>query len=641
MPHNIRTSSSPALRWLVEMLNFFSIDAIMIPKTYREQVLQTKKSLTNDTSGLVNTVLDFSIEAASVDYTIETNDQTLSNILNQWLDEINIGLLGKIPTGIGPLSKEYFRERWKGSSNLVLMTRWTEINGWQLPTSMWFIDGEDILVKENKDTTNRIGDEQYRMIVQVKPTIKSIPIAGAKDERFFVQKPFEAWSTTEPIPYLIRKGLLRNMLFYDLLAGKGEHIVQKAVEYMMLMRKGNERLAAMGSEEFIYSEKELIEEKDNFAKFLAQSRLANARHTPTYTTQFDTEFEHLIPEYERALKQSLYTAVERRLLAGLGMIDIVEGTATNRKESLLNPKPLENEVLSGVKDFKQLIHDVVKTIIRVNRASHPRKTRIKSQVYSTSVSAFLGDKDKAILRSVYDRGGLSKQTFTDLCGNTDFEVEVNRRKDEQEKGLNETMYPHVIQNQEGIPNEGEEVPDDRTGPEGTNFNQALEMVHCAYCEEEVPFISETETMECPVCLGEIEHDGAAHPVRRKKRKRKKRKKVKGIYQGAEEIVDEDMIYEEAPFKTNKDLPKGVKVLPGAAQTIWRKTFNNALNTNDELSAIRIAWSVVKQTYKKVSGKWVKREQATHDPVTAKKLEVLEKQGKVYDNLLGESANENL
>ncbi len=47
-----------------------------------------------------------------------------------------------------------------------------------------------------------------------------------------------------------------------------------------------------------------------------------------------------------------------------------------------------------------------------------------------------------------------------------------------------------------------------------------------------------------------------------------------------------------PYDRNEDLPDSVKVLPGPAQTIWRKAFNAALEEyDDEDTARRVAYNL--------------------------------------------------
>lgn len=74
-----------------------------------------------------------------------------------------------------------------------------------------------------------------------------------------------------------------------------------------------------------------------------------------------------------------------------------------------------------------------------------------------------------------------------------------------------------------------------------------------------------------------------------------------------------------PYRYISELPDNVKNhLPKQAQEIYLKVFNNAWKeysdpdkrrpgTSQEESACRVAWSAVKQKYKKDSkGKWVKK-----------------------------------
>ena len=72
-----------SLRWLGDLLAYFQTEPIRIPGEYREQVLATKKLLESDGSGIVNTMLDFAIGCAAVDFTIETNNQNLTDTLNK------------------------------------------------------------------------------------------------------------------------------------------------------------------------------------------------------------------------------------------------------------------------------------------------------------------------------------------------------------------------------------------------------------------------------------------------------------------------------------------------------------------------------------------------------------------------------
>ena len=121
---------------------------IYVPAEYKEQVKAIKEMLNDDVSGVIDSLTDFSVQSASVNYSIESDNETLSQYFKKWLDLINKEYIG-IPTGINPLSEEYFKERWKYSSFPVLkLAKWENIgDGFIVPTKMFFVDGEDITAK--------------------------------------------------------------------------------------------------------------------------------------------------------------------------------------------------------------------------------------------------------------------------------------------------------------------------------------------------------------------------------------------------------------------------------------------------------------------------------------------------------------
>jgi hypothetical protein len=227
---------------------------------------------------------------------------------------------------------------------------------------------------------------------------------------------------------------------------KGEKIIAKAIEYLLLMKKGSERLFLEGN--IGYDEADLKKVKEDFRTMLAEGQTEPG--TPTYTTNFDTQMEHFIPDYAKVIKQELYSPIEKRLLQGLGLIEIVEGTSSTRKESILNPKPFIAEVCQGIEDFKQMLVDIMLTIEEKNSDSHRKYFGEKIHIHNTPVKNFITDSIKEHLRSMYDRGLVSKQTYAEVAGeNVYFDVEVERRKKETENNLDKHMYPPIIQNQEG------------------------------------------------------------------------------------------------------------------------------------------------------------------------------------------------
>jgi len=587
---------SPSMAWLLDMVALMEGNVVNIPADYRTQVLAVKGLMANDESGIISALLDFGISSASdVNLTVETDNSALSETLNNWLNAINIDLLGKIPIGIEALSKEYYRERWKGSSLLLLRTVWQDVDGIRLPVKMWFVDGEDIEVKSDSNIIT-LGDEKYSIAIDQNDKRKNIKLPTSNNEKIFVQKPYTSWGLKYPVPFIIQRGLFKNAMFLKNLIGKGEIVVAKALEYLMVVKKGTEALAKESRSEFIYSDEDLQAVKEKFGL------LVNTRHTaggtPSYITNFDTDIEHLIPEYERILKPALFVPIEQRILSGLGLIDVVDSAKTSRREGTLNPKAYIGELNSGINDFKALIRDILLTIVIENKGSHPKYFSSKNSidVRSTPVKAFMTDDFKTMLRSLYDRGVMSKKTFVEVVGETSYGQERDRRKQEIADGDDVLLFPPVVQNQEqtrspeedpGKPTtvKEEETLPDRTGPEAKNFdNSSLEL---------------------------------------------------------------------SSYDTNKKLPINIiESLPPAGQTIWRKSFNSILEVSgDEDKARSGAWRNVKLKYKKDVGteKWkIKSEKEIEasfessdieDLVAVKQLEILGKKEQLLDKFIKENLNE--
>lgn len=536
------------LSWLSDMITLAADKVITIPSDYRSRIVEVKKLLANDVSGVTKSMLDYAVSSAAVDYKVVSDKKELDDLLNYWLDNVNFSFVGKIPVGIRALAKEYFKERWLGGSFLLLRTVWEDFDGFVLPTKMWFVDGEDILVEDENDGKTLNG-RKYKLRIN---DVKRIELPNGKNERIFIQKPFASWGDDEPIPFLISRGIYKNLKILSLLMDRGSNVISKALEYLLLMKKGTERMALDGRAEFIYNLEDLKNIKDDFSKFLTNRKTTNG--VMSYITNFDTEIEHLIPEYRRILESAIYDPIMARILGGLGLVEVTQGLASDRRETLLNPKPFIEEVYNGINDFKSLLYDVVRTIVVLNKDKHPKYMANNISIYSSLPRSFIDREYKRHLRAAYDRGVLSKRTYLESVCDLNFEIEIRRRRIEKDEGFEELLYPPIITNtekdvspQEDLrlnepKNENEEMLDDRKqAPEKTDFKLAKEL-------------------------------------------------------------------ELAPYKTNKDLPEQLKHLPSKAKTIWRKAFNNALEEyKDEVTAFKVAWDAVKEVYEKKNDKWVLKE----------------------------------
>lgn len=492
------------LSYVWDMVSFYNVDEIKVPLDYYNQVIQIKNVLRSDTSGIVNSVLDFAIGCASVNFDVESKNSQSSDLISEWFKRINVSLIGRVPTGLKALSKEYYRERWKNSSFLVLRSIWEDVKidgeTLNIPTKMWFVDGMNIVV-EDKGKNRVIGDEIYSIRTSEKETK---PLPSNSNELIFIQKPFDNWSSLYPTPFLIQRGLYKNLQIFDLINKKGEKIVGKALEYLLMLKKGTERLALEGKAEYSYSEEDLKAVKKNLKDMINNSKTEAG--TPTYVTNFDTNIEHLIPEYSRILNTGIYAPIEKRLLAGLGLIEGIDIAAGTRKETILNPRPFINEVENGIEDFGNMLEDIIKVIVERNIEKHPKffSTNNDIQLRHAPVKEFIGDSIRDHLRSMYDRGTLSKQTYNDVVGDIDLDIEVKRRKQETKDNLDEEMYPPVTQNTEAksadltpfkkqpiIPVvKNEKIPVSKQGLEKLNFKSSIEEIELS--EEETEELNKLE-----------------------------------------------------------------------------------------------------------------------------------------------------
>ena len=565
---------TPSLQWISDLLSYFQVEAIKIPTEYRSKVLETKKILNDDVSGLLNTMLDFAITSALVEYRVETNNDNLTEVLSNWLKKINSTeeLRGKIPTGLEPLAKEYFRERWKGSSHLLLRTFWEKKDGLELPTNMFFVDGEDILVRrKSKDGAVRLGDETYAIRINGE---KELKLPQNKEELIFVQRPYESWGIKEPTPFIIKRGLFRNAKFLALLSSKGEYVVGRALEYLLVLKKGTERLALEGRPEMTYDENDLKGIRDDLKKMLMEKK--NETGAPLYTTNFDTQLEHFIPDYSKAINDTIYGPIEKRLLAGLGLINIVEGVGATRRESILNPKPFVEEVRQGIRDFKTMLNDIVITIVERNISSHPKWMNSEIKINNSLVKAFMTDKFLTMLRSMYDRGRLSSRTFVEVVGDLDYDREVKRRQQEKKEKHDKILFPPVIQNieQHIEPTENvvknDNIPDDKKGPEKKNFKQSSwdkastnlllsSPLRCMKCEYEgdlseyLDTLIHSETYNqtvsiCPGCGEELLESDVEIAIELEESKITKRK-------DGWHVISKDGKHLGGPYKTKKEAVK--------------------------------------------------------------------------------------
>jgi len=540
---------------------------IIVPADYHNQVNAVKTMLKDDVSGLVDSLTDFAVQSASVEFAIETDNPELTKKLNAWLSLINIEYPG-IPTGINALAKEYYKERWKSSSFPILkMPKWeVTSDGLLLPIKMAFVDGEAVHASDkSKEIHKSIDGYDYFLDKEHRYPLQ---------KNCIITKPYSRWFDKYPTPFLIKRGIYHNWKLIQSLKDMQGEIVQQVIPYMLLIKKGTEALAVQ--KDISYSDEQLGQLICEFQDLINNYKeLSEKAKTPVRATNFDEELKHLIPDLTSIFKRELFEQTERNLLAGLGFIDVEEAVSSSRRESVLNPKGFIQEVKDGVSDFKDILKEIVLHVVNKNKEDHPKYSSVDVRVVSSPITGFMTDKFKERIRQLYDRGMLSKKTTVELIGEVDYGIEKSRRHKESVDGDDLSMYPPVTKNQEGT---GIDFLEDKNNPQNTNQENQ-------------------DTDDIP--------DDKSDPVEKE-----------NYDLGVAEL-------EGAPYQTIKDLPKSVKNnLNSDLQKVFLTVFNKAYNTYDgnEDIAFRVAWKTIKKIARKdKKGIWVRRKKRSDGKLKSVKV----------------------
>lgn len=434
------------------------------------QMKQINYLLQNDETGMVATILDFMTHAASVPMKIETENSTLDNMLQVWQKSVlNKDINIDIPRGLQELSVEYYKERWK-SSFIALRVLWEskEINGssWIVPSRMWLVDGSCIVVDGKTSTLN---GKTYFL-----DKSKEIPLINTKDESVIIRKPFNSWYDKYPTPFLVKRGVLFNALLKKAIISKQADVIQQIIPYLLLLKSGSDKLAEL---KLLATEPEMKKLKKDIVDAVSQYDNSGEIGKLLATLSYDVTMEHFIPDLTKLFDEKVIRSTDKNILAGLGMIE-VQGFAKTREETMLNPKALVEEVKDAVADWACMLEEVMYQMIERNRNTRSKLTVKKEiRIVPSVIKAFMTDDMKTMLRNLYDRGLVSKQTAVEDIADMDFNVQVERRKKETTDKLDDTMYPPVVQNFEQNPDvkstDNQTSPDKVPGsPESKNFKNA-------------------------------------------------------------------------------------------------------------------------------------------------------------------------
>lgn len=658
-----------------------------IPTTFSAQCQAVKSMLEYDCTGLIGSLTNFAVSSAKVDFSIETDNTTFNSILKQWLDTVNMDF-GTVPMGIKALAEQYYMERWQGSSFAVLqIAKWEKFGNTDLilPTKMFFVDGSSIHAEDVEEANSNLSIDSYKYFVGESDT----PISS---KSAIINRPYCRWHDKYPIPYLMSRGIYQNAEIIKSLKTKETEILDQIIPYLLLAKKGSEALSVNGK---TYTQTELQTIANQFQDLMTELKSVSLGDkqvkSPIRVTNFDEDLKHFIPDLSTIFNTALFEQAERNIMSGLGFIDVVQGISNTRRESTLNPKVFIQEVNAGVESFKEILRQIL-VLIKYKNESHIKYTNSELYVCSSPVKSFMTAEFLDNIRLLYTHGGLSKKTYTELVGGTDYDTEKFRRIKESKSGDDYTMYPQITVNNEekGIDVRGKDpdanekaIPKDKQGdPQKYNFAYDSGLIDDEIVnslEDEIEFSAlkkKLRVTEKYLRYRQVE------PVKMEEKSFRtvvispslKIKAIVGKIKGEKNTTIQSYLFDKsrwtdktakewltehseafsatvnkwdlvsAPYTTLQSLPDNVKKMSKVKQEAFRRIFNEAFRymlsrTGDvkkaETYAFRVAYSKIRLIHDSSKGFWEKM----REKFSAKKLEVAEKQVKLLDKLLKEKTDD--
>lgn len=619
----------------------FSTGDITVSSDFHTRCSKVNVMFDNDVSGIVSSIIDYSINSASeAVLKVECSDETTEKLFNLWLSKINLNVNG-VPTGLMELAKEYYKERWAGSSLcLMRVSKWEKIsidnNSIRVPTLLYFVNGASVYIDRKNEKNYKIGTDKYFLDAQ-----KKNEIPKGKDEKIIVQKPFARWFSKYPSPYVVKKGILKNWMAMEVLASKGDEAISKVLPYLFEITKGDKDVFLKKGTD--YSDPELETLIKNFKKAMERYKRERGK-VPATAIPFDQKYKHLIPDLLPILKEELYRQGYRTILSGLGFIDLLEITPS-RQEARINPRPFIAEVNAGITNFKSMLTDVIRLIISQNKIDHKKLfsdkkvLKIVNSPLKINVQLILDS-----IRSGYVYGAVSVETYQESLG-IDPGQELERMRKEWRNGLRELFYPHVIQNTERDPDtnislppitkkEVEKKKEKETEP-GNMQEAKIEETENYYRVRQIDpekfekdsfrtiWISKSKGIKAIIGRLKGEKITTVQSLLFDKKKWTKEKIKKWIKEHSDKFhayleIAEDNLEENleiAPYDKNNP-PAFLKKYPKGAQKVFIEVFNKNLPKGEDY-AFPVAWTALKRWlkkhgYKKVNDKWVKSEEINNE-----------------------------
>jgi len=444
-------------QYLNDLFNMKSTP-IKVSTSFHGQMNQIKRLMKNDKTALISSLTEYMVHAGTVPIYFDDENPNTNKAIVNWQENVNKGLNIDIPRGLRSFTEQYFRERWK-SSFIVVKLLWEKVDGYWLPTKMYVMDGSSIYVKNSGFALN--GNEYFLGNPDSDKT-KSTPLVNNDTTSIIIRKPFNQLYDKYPTPYLVKKGALYHGLFKFKVLDRQAEIIETAFPYQLLLKVGTQEAIKKGmgpsQEDLDIIKKKFQNQKKEYDDHQYDKGLIGA-------FAGDVNIEELIPDYKKVTDEAILKPVDKNILYALGMIEM-KGMSSTREEAILNPKVLIEEVEDGVKDYVDLMTEIMKQIQERN------KSDTKVEVQSGIIKTFLTDDMKTLIRSWYDRGVVGYKSGLENTTGLKFKTQVKERKDENKEDLDKLCYPRKTQNQENVPDPRDEnIPDDKKPdtPEADNF----------------------------------------------------------------------------------------------------------------------------------------------------------------------------
>jgi len=541
---------------------------VVVPTDFHKQVVAIDRVLKNDVTGMISTIVDFMVQSAVVPFNFESKNDSLNKIFDEWKETINADVNIDIPMGFRSLSEQYYRERWR-SSFIVLNINWGKINGYTMPINMWFSDGGSVYV--DRQGTDLRTTKYY---IGSKLTAKNQLKNGLKKSSI-VRKPYNMWHDQYPTPYLVKKGALYHALVKTIILSKQTQAVQQAFPNMLAIKMGNDTAMKRGE---MPVKKDFIDMKKRFVDLKSDGLERTANNGLVGAFPYDVNFENILPDFKKVLDADIMSGTDRNLLMALGLIEF-KGFSTNREESVLNPKPLVSEIEDGVEDFMQLMGDVVHEIQKRNKTTKRNFSAKDVNIGHDPIKSLLTDNMKLLIRSLYDRGLLSKEDTLEGTTAYKFMQQVEKRKQEIKDNLDETMKAPVIMNQDN-----KTTPDNRENSDPNMEKTPAKKKSETDVQARIESLSATQKDVFMKAFNRCEARCEALDV-------DEDFKYKTSLEFANDALE---TYLNDSIRKNADLPEEILAMDSKKQMSFRKEFNKSLKNGYTLSeAIHKANKVIK------------------------------------------------